>query len=584
MAQILPQDVVSRIKEETDIVAVVRHYVTLAPSGAGFKGLCPFHREKTPSFHVNPDRQIYKCFGCGEGGDVISFLMKIEAISFPEALETLARPLDIDLARYLREDESEGERVAFHRANEAAATVWREFFWSREGREARGYLEERGFAEEILRRFDVGWAPHSSDAFLQGLRQAGVDEDLARRSGLVRQQEQRAPFAYFRQRIIFPIKNIAQRIVGFGGRILGRGEPKYLNSSDSAYFSKGKLLYGFAASRISIARLKTAILVEGYLDLLALAQSGFGNVVATCGTAFTVDQARLLRRGSPTVLLLFDGDRAGLQAAVKASHLALTVGMEPRVARLPDGEDPASLLQGGSRETLETILAEARPYLPFLRGLVAERGDDRRDKERALKQALKSISQVPDTIRQEYLLQEASELFAIGLPVLRGQLEKEMAAARSLRERRGESTGPQPQPKPVGPESGLRPGAGGIRSFTAVNRPAIEADLFAHVLRDESGRAAEMLIEERADGGFATAEANLLHQELTAWREARAAGGAESPAQYVQNRWHGCDESYRRYVSDLLTKEVIPRQTDFAKVVQDCLQRLAGDQRRSLKD
>jgi DNA primase len=582
MAQILPQDVVSRIKEETDIVGVVRHYVTLAPSGSGFRGLCPFHREKTPSFHVNPDRQIYKCFGCGEGGDVISFLMKIEAISFPEALETLARPLDIDLARYLREDESEGERVAFHRANEAAATAWRELLWSHEGREARRYLEGRGFAGEILRRFDVGWAPASSEGFLQTLRRAGVDEDLARRSGLVRQQEQRAPFAYFRQRIIFPIKNIAQRIVGFGGRVLGQGEPKYLNSSDSAFFGKGKLLYGFAASRISIARLKTAILVEGYLDLLALAQHGFGNAVATCGTAFTSDQARLLRRGSPTVLLLFDGDRAGLQAAVRASHLALTVGLEPRVARLPAGEDPASLLQGGSRDALESVLAEARSYLPFLRELVAERGDDRRQKERALKRALGSLAQVPDAIRQEYLLQEAAELFAIGLPVLRSQLEKEMAAARSPREHRDERAGSPPEP--VKSASVLQPGAGGLRSFTAINRPAIEADLFAHVLRDESGRAAELLLEECADGGFATAEANLLHQELTAWGEARVAGGGESPAQYVQNRWHGRDESYRRYVSDLLTKEVIPRQADFAKVVRECLHRLAGDPRRSSTD
>jgi DNA primase len=582
MAQILPQDVVSRIKEETDIVAVVRHYMTLAPSGSSFKGLCPFHREKTPSFHVNPDRQIYKCFGCGEGGDVISFLMKIEGISFPEALETLARPLDIDLARYLREDESEGERVAFHRANEAAAAVWRDLFWSREGRQARRYLEGRGFYEEILRRFEVGWAPAGSEVFLQALRRAGVDEDLARRSGLVRQQEQRAPFAYFRQRIIFPIKNIAQRIVGFGGRILGQGEPKYLNSSDSAFFSKGKLLYGFAASRISIARLKTAILVEGYLDLLALAQHGFGNVVATCGTAFTSDQARLLRRGSPTVLLLFDGDRAGLQAAVKASHVALAVGLEPRIARLPEGEDPASLLQGGSREALEEVLAEARAYLPFLRELVAERGDDRRQKERALKQALRSLAQVPDAIRQEYLLQEAAELFTIGLPVLRGQLEKEKATARSPREHLGESAGSPPEP--VKSASGLQPGAGGLRSFTAINRPVIEADLFAHVLRDESGRAAELLLEERAEGGFATAEANLLHQELTTWGETRAAGGGESPAQYVQNRWHERGELYRRYVSDLLTKEVIPRQTDFAKVVRECLHRLAGDPRRSSKD
>jgi len=324
MALTLPRDVVARIKEETDIVEVVRRYVTLAASGSAFKGLCPFHREKTPSFHVNPSRQIYKCFGCGEGGDVISFLMKAEGLSFPEAVETLARPLDIDLARYLAEDEEgEGERLAFHRANEAAAGLWRETFWSERGEPARRYLRERGFQDEILRRYDLGWAPAGGAWFAEALRRAGVGEELGLRAGLLLRRGEEPAFAYFRSRVIFPVRNIAQRIAGFGGRVIGQGEPKYLNSPDSAFFSKGKLLYGYAASRIAVARLRTAILVEGYLDLLALAQAGFTNGVATCGTAFTPDQARLLRRGCPTVFLLFDGDRAGLKAAVRASRVAI---------------------------------------------------------------------------------------------------------------------------------------------------------------------------------------------------------------------------------------------------------------------
>ena len=570
MTRILPQDIVSRIKEETDIVQVVRHYVTVSPAGSGFKGLCPFHREKTPSFNVSPDRQIFKCFGCGEGGDVISFLMKIEGISFPEALEALARPLDIDLSRYLQEDESEGERVAFHRANEVACELWQEALWASRGEAARQYLEQRGFGEEILRSFAVGFAPGGSEWFVTGLSRGGVQADLACRSGLLRKRDGQPPFAYFRNRIIFPVKNIAQRIAGFGGRILGQGEPKYVNSSDSVYFSKGKLLYGFAASRIAIARLKTAILVEGYLDLLALIQSGVGNVVATCGTAFTEDQAKLLRRGCRTVILLFDGDRAGLQAAVRASHVALTVGLEPKVARLTEGEDPASLLQSRDRTELETCLAGARGYLPFLLGLVTERGGNRQAMERALRQGLKSIALVPDPIRKEYLLQEAAELFGIGLPILHEQVERAEQATRRFKRR---ETGVAAE---AGAPAGDPPAAatGGLRSFAAINQPAIEATLLAHVLRDETGQAAMLMLDEGAEEVFSTPETVALQQELAGWREQRAAGEVTSPARYVQDRWHAQTESYRRFVSDLLTEEVVPAQTDFARVVRDCLQRL----------
>ncbi len=580
MASAFPQDIVTRIKEETDIVAVVRGYVTLKPSGAGFKGLCPFHREKTPSFNVTPSLNIYKCFGCGEGGDVISFLMKIEGISFPEALEALARSLDIDLSRYLQDDEAEGERVAFHRANAVAADIWQEALWDENlGRTARRYLQERGFGEDILRRYEVGFAPGNSGWFVHALQRQGVPADLALRSGLMRQKDHREPFAYFRNRIIFPIKNIAQRVAGFGGRVIDQGEPKYLNSSDSPYYSKGKLLYGFSVSRMSIARLKTVILVEGYLDLLALAQAGLGNVVATCGTAFTPDQTGLIRRGCRSLVILFDGDRAGLQAAVKASHLALAAGLEPRVARLPEGEDPASLLVTRDRTALTEILAEAQGYLPFLLALVAEKGGGREGEERALRQALKSIALVQDPIRQEYLLQEAAELFAIRSEVLREYLEKE-ARTESKRYRKRSSVA-DAQAESVRSEPTTVPdGHLGMRSFAAVDRPRIEATLLAHALRDGSGAAAGVLVAEAEEPSFSSPEANLLHQELTRWQAALADGERKSPADFVQERWHDMGASYRTFVSDLLTNEAVPDQTDFARVIRDCLSRLREDRQR----
>ncbi|MHB8080413.1 MAG: DNA primase [Candidatus Krumholzibacteriia bacterium] len=572
MALSLPREIVVRIKEETDIVDVVRRYVTLHAAGSAFKALCPFHREKGPSFHVNPARQIYKCFGCGEGGDVISFLMKVEGLSFPEAVETLARPLDIDLAKYLAEDEGEGERLAFHRANDAAARLWQEAFWSERGEAARGYLRERGFGDDAARRYEVGWAPPGGGWLVEALSREGVSQELALRAGLFGQRGTEPPFAYFRGRIIFPIRNVAQRVAGFGGRLLGQGEPKYLNSPESAYFSKGKLLYGFASSRIAIARLKTAILVEGYLDLIALAQAGFANGVATCGTAFTPDQARLLRRGCPTVFLLFDGDRAGLGAAVKGCQTALAQGLEPRVARLPQGEDPASFLQTRDAAALGGILAQASGYLPFLRALVEERGGSRVAKERAVKRALESIAQVPDPIRQAYLLQETAELFGLGL----GILEREAARLRADPRQGGGRGGAEETaeaPGVVAPGA-ARPVAAG-RPW--LDRAAVEAVMFAHALRDDTGRAAGELLRLRAERACATPEGDLLRGELLRWQAARAAGEEAPPGSFVQTEWHEFSAAYRSFVAELLEGDLVPERGDFVKAVRDVHERLELD-------
>ncbi len=583
MSRVVPQDVVARIKDETDIVEVVRQYVSLKLAGASFKGLCPFHTEKTPSFIVTPARQMYKCFGCGEGGDVISFLMSIEAISFPEALETLARPLDIDLSNLLRDDESEGERRAYHRANEVAAEFWQATLWDdRRGAIARRYLQERGFGEEILQRFKIGYAPPGSEAFTAALKKQGVSEDLALQSGLLRRKERQAPFAYFRQRVIFPVENISRQVAGFGGRVIDQGEPKYLNSSDSTYFSKGKLLYGFAASRMPIARLKTAILVEGYLDLLALAQGGYANVVATCGTALTTDQARLLRRGCRTVVLLFDGDRAGLQAAVRACHNLLSVGLEPKVASLPAGEDPDSLLRDRGAEAMQTVLRDAVGYLPFLASVAAAKAPGRQGQERALRQALGSIAEVADPIRREYLLQEAAQLFSVGLDVLHEAVADRQDGSRQDG-RRSTRRSSQRSPEQADEQSEPPPGAGparsetGVRFFNQVNAAAVEAEMFAHLLRDESGEAARVFAAQRDSLKLASPETERLADEILRWLGADDDKQELSPAEFVQQRWNEQpDERYRKYVSGLLVKEGVPDKTDFTRVIQDCLQRLTA--------
>ena len=569
MSPVLPRDIVSRIKDETDIVEVVRQYVSLKPAGSAFKGLCPFHREKTPSFQVNPARQIYKCFGCGEGGDVLSFLMKLQGLSFPEAVEILARPLNIDLARFLTDnDESEGERQAHFRATEAASELFVDALWSSAGSECLAYMRGRGFSDELLRRFEVGFAPGGTAWIRDGLEKKGVGPELALRVGLLKKRDQEAPFAYFRNRVIFPVRNVAQRIAGFGGRVLGQGEPKYLNSPESAYFNKRKLLYGFASTRIPIARRKTAILVEGYLDLMALAAAGFNNSVATCGTAFTREQADSLRRGCRTLFILYDGDKAGIKAAVRAGEVALAAGMEPRVARLPLGMDPDDFLGENEAAALGALLQEAPSWLELLHDIAAESGRGREGKERAIKKSLEALAAVEDPIRRELLLDELGQIHSMR----RELLDAEMARMREAALRR---VGREPDPVTArddseAPEAAEPEPSGSIR----IDRKGLERRMLAHVLRDEKGVAAALMLELWRETALADPQAEALRQDLAAWQEARTSGEEVSPENFVMSRWHERDEAYRGFVTDLLAGHDELTGGDHAEEVRGLFARL----------
>ncbi len=598
------QDIIARVKDETDIGEVVRQHVTLKPAGAVLKGLCPFHKEKTPSFIVTPSRGRYHCFGCGAGGDAISFIMEIEGLSFPEAVEVLARPLNIDLSSYLADEETEGERRGFHRANEVATQLWVDALADPKlGGPALEYLTGRGFVEKFLRDFHVGWAPGMPGWLEDNLVRQGVDQELAHRADLLRTGDRPGSYAYFRNRIIFPIRSISRQVVGFGGRIVGSGEPKYLNSADSTYFSKGKLLYGFDSARMPMAREKSAILVEGYLDVIALAQVGITNVAATCGTAFTPDQAKLIRRGTQNVLLVFDGDKAGLKAAVRSADVALKHGLEPRIVSLPAGEDPASLVIGSGPDAMHQALAEAQGYIPFLKGLADGKGGDREVTERALRQALSTIAGIPDSLRRAYVLQEAADIFEMPLELLRESLEKvenlEKKPTKATYNRAGpRSPGPSDGEPPLGAEPGYLedetrseiPGPSSLSESSRkskagaprVRRPLglikvdqIEGQMFAHILADESGKAALRFMKERGDLPFLLDGASLLADELAAWAASATGPDARGPLEFVQERWNTIgDREYRAFISQLLDRGSLPPDTDFAQVITDCLGRL----------
>ena len=363
------KDAVQRVKDASQIVDIIGECVSLKRAGANMKGLCPFHAEKTPSFMVNPARQSFHCFGCGEGGDVFSFMMKYYNLTFPEALKQLAQRYHITLPEkpFTSEDGAKAEkRQNLFDANERAARMYHEYLLSHAGAaQARTYLQKREISPEMIKRFTLGYAPPGWDFLSTKVSKSSVSLADAEEAGLLVRKERGGFYDRFRDRILFPIADLTGRIVGFGGRILGEGEPKYLNTPETMIFDKSRLLFGLYQHRDAIRKTRQAVVVEGNFDLLSLAAHGLDNVVAPLGTALTQTQIRLLKGYADEVILLFDGDAAGIKAAMRAVPLFLAEQVAARVALLPAMHDPDSYVRAHGREGLEKYLVAALPLLEF---------------------------------------------------------------------------------------------------------------------------------------------------------------------------------------------------------------------------
>ncbi len=382
------QQHLDEIRSRVDIVEVVGQFVKLKRTGENWKGLCPFHTEKTPSFTVNPKRNIYHCFGCGAGGDAFSFLMRQDRVAFPEAVRTLAERAGVALpSAGSRAPEVDGKLEALRRVMAQAAEFYRQSLWERGGEKARAYLEQRGVDLEVAKRFGLGYAPESWNALLGVMAKQGIGEDALVQAGLALAR-QNGPGFYdrFRGRLLFPIRDVQGRVVAFGGRALSGEEPKYLNSPETPLYVKGQMLYALDVAKTAIRERGRAIIVEGYLDCLMAHQHGFGETVAALGTAFTPAQLGLLRRYADEVLALFDADAAGQKASTRLEEMmndvmdlqnlgwsvARTGGFEKaghlpiRVTLLPPGHDPDSLLRAEGAAALTARLDAARPLLSFV--------------------------------------------------------------------------------------------------------------------------------------------------------------------------------------------------------------------------
>lgn len=353
-------DQVAEIKSRVDIVELISEYVTLKKAGRNFLGLCPFHNEKTPSFTVNRERQMFYCFGCGEKGDVFAFLMRLNNASFPETLTLLARRAGVVLppSSSHRDGKSTlNAREQIIQVNQSAAAYYRDTLFSPAGKEALAYLRGRGLKESTIEAFGLGYAPEGWRNLRHHLERKKVSLKPAREAGLIIAKEDRPDVLYdrFRNRVMFPVRDVDGRIIAFGGRILGEGEPKYLNSPESPAYTKGRQLYGLSQAKEAIRRSGYAILVEGYFDLIVLWNAGITNVVATLGTALTRDHLSLIRRYAERVAVLFDGDEAGRKALARSVELFVAAHMDARAVVLPEGLDPDDFVRRHGGDALRPL-------------------------------------------------------------------------------------------------------------------------------------------------------------------------------------------------------------------------------------
>lgn len=416
------------LKDRADLVRIIEPYAPLKKKGANWMGCCPFHQEKTPSFSVSPTKGFYKCFGCGKGGNAYTFLMEMEGLSFPEAIQRVAEmsgvalpePVDDKQFAQSKKRKEEKKKIADEviELNRIALEFWEVSLQEKnaKAKAAREYLESRGITEEILKEFRIGFSPDSWDSLLNHLKEKGTDEKLIEQSGLVSINEEKDRiFDRFRGRIMFPVLDINGDPVAFGARAMGDDQPKYLNSPETPAYVKGRHLYGLFQSKDDIRLKKFVILVEGYLDLIALYQFGITNVAASLGTAFTPEQSKLLSRIAKKVVINYDGDNAGIVAARKAIETLLPYDFEIKVFVLPEGQDPDDFVRANGPESYNEWRGRAFPALQFVldSAMRTRSMTNAKQKAEAIEEVLPVLSVVKNPIQKRESFDQAMNFFRV---------------------------------------------------------------------------------------------------------------------------------------------------------------------------
>lgn len=430
-----PQELIDEIRTQNDIVSVISEYIALKPKGSSYFGLCPFHNESTPSFSVSADKQFYYCFGCGESGNVYSFIMRMENCDFPEAVKRLADRAHISLpepeysAEAARAERLKQQIYEMHRA---AGRYYYAALHSRNGERALKYLNERGVKEEIQKRFGIGYAPSGRDHLCRYLKEKGFSTDAMIKSGLVMvSKDGKGLYDRFFNRLMFPIFDIQGRPIAFGGRVIDKGEPKYLNSPETVVFNKSRTLYGMNFAKA--ARKKEIILVEGYMDMISIYQAGFPNVVAGLGTAFNNDHARTLRKLADSVILLYDSDEAGTRAALRAIPVLVNNGFDVKVTQVKGAKDADEFIKKYGAEAFGKLIVDAVSHITFRIGCAGknynlENADHR---VRFAEEAAKILADVANDIERDVYTKETAAVCGIDEAALRSRISRIRDASES---------------------------------------------------------------------------------------------------------------------------------------------------------
>ncbi|HAS19116.1 MAG TPA: DNA primase [Flavobacteriaceae bacterium] len=448
----ITRSTIDQVYETARVEEVIGDFVTLKKSGSNFKGLSPFSQERTPSFMVSPVKQIWKDFSSGKGGNVVAFLMEHEHFSYPEAIRFLAKRYNIEIEETEQTDEEKEKanaKESLYLVNQFAQESFEKDLWELSEGMAIGlsYFKERGFTDEIIRFFGLGYAAEQKDFFYSKALKAGYSEEYLVATGLVIKSDY-GGVDRFRGRVIFPIRSMGGRVQGFGGRILSATAKtaKYLNSPESEVYHKSQVLYGLYEAKKAIAKEDLCYLVEGYTDVIQMYQNGIENVVSSSGTALTPEQIRLIRRLTSNIVVLFDGDAAGLRAALRGVDLILEQGMNVRICTFPDGEDPDSFAKANSEEEIKAYLqTESKDFIEFKTAvLLKDTNNDPVKKAATVREIVQSISKIPDPIKQEIYIKQCAASLDVSEPVLFNALAQEQTKTQKPVRKINPSDLPQP--------------------------------------------------------------------------------------------------------------------------------------------
>ena len=576
MAERIPEATLAEIRARINIVELISDYVALRKAGRSYVGLCPFHSEKTPSFSVNEEGGFYHCFGCGVGGNAFTFVTKIGGLTFPEAVRSLANKAGVALPRTT--DPQAQERARLYRLNELAAAYFRRCLWGNAGGDARRYLEERGLQSETVKQFGLGFAPPWSGGLVRFLADQHADLQRAASLGLIGQREGGGYYDKFRHRLMFPITDVVGKPVGFGGRLLPQAEsvsrpnssnrpprtpPKYLNSSDSMVYKKGTLLYGLAQAKAPIQNCGRVLVVEGYIDLLALAQQGHAETVAVLGTALTVEQLRQVRRFTREVCFFFDGDEAGRRAATRAYPLCLEAEVNGRGIFLPQGEDPDSFVRTHGLTALDDLIEQADSLQDFyFRRHSLPPGASAFQRAQAAREALAELKSKDAMIRGALLTQVAQYFGVNEEDLRRSEARGETGNAPSARRQPQASRRQQAASAAARRESAHSPQAG------------VETELLYLMLVDR--QLALRVANEGVVEDFQHWQA-LAATIVAAWREHAQIDIGALLDKLPQGL---ADRVSRAYVEEPSDEETDQRE----QVFRDCVRRMRTAQRKSVRE